>query len=147
MQHRRKSSKSACGSQTKPEWILIRGFFLVKSFAFCRSEIYSRTVPNPSTASLFYTIVSSCVGLLVRWEYLVQINSIQKQIKYFVVFTPKHLVSAAARWCWYLPELSVSPQKGAAPYFCITQKINEASSCRETSLFKVHRCSRKQQFF
>lgn len=41
---------------------------------------------------------------------------------------------------------AVSPEKGAAPCFCITQKINEASSCRETSLFKVHRCSRKQQF-
>lgn len=34
----------------------------------------------------------------------------------------------------------------AAPCLCITQEINESSSCRETSLFEVHRCFREQQF-
>lgn len=122
LQNRRKSSKSACGSgtteqpgQTKPEWVLIRGFLPREKldilfdrllFAEVKSTLAFEFQDSAHSkhASLFYSFF-----LLCWWAGEAGIFGPNQQhpkiITDLVVFTQKHLVSAAARWCWYLPEL------------------------------------------
>lgn len=159
LQHRRKSSKSACGSvtteqpgQTKPEWILIRGFLPREKLDILFDRLLFAEVKSTLTFE-FQDGGHSKHGLSFLHSFFLLCwlageagifgpNQQHPQtITYLVVFTPKHLVMLI------FTRAAVSLEKGAAPCFCITQKINEASSCRETSRFKVHRCSRKQQFF
>lgn len=123
LQHRRKSSKSACGSvtteqpgQTKLEWILIRGFLPREKLDILFDRLLFAEVKS-TLAFEFQDGARSEHGLSFLHSFFLLCRLAgeagifgpnqqhPKTITYLVVFTPKHLVSAAARWRWYLPEL------------------------------------------
>lgn len=110
-------------------------------------SLTSRMVGFPSTATLFFPLPWFCVGLLVEqksgWK-----STASESNQIFSNFLPKTAVffllqhtgaDIYQRWDF--------TRKGqAAPCLCITQEINESSSCRETSLFEVQMFQRKAVF-